>query len=112
MKSPFSYLKSPKVILDYSGLFENHPEIAAALEGAAVVVHYRPGASHPVYSMCDTVAVALDDGEKPETAYLRAKKTAPRARQGIFFGREGNCDASHDSCVSVCIEDCAVPMLQ
>lgn len=103
MRYPYDTLEDPKVILDYDGYLANNPDKAAEL-GDVIIVSYRPGSSHPTYSMCDTVAMTAEVNDNLNAMYHQAKKAAPLIRQAIFFGKGVNGYGSREDACAVCVD--------
>lgn len=95
--------QNPRVILDYDGYLADHPQIAKNL-GDVIVVAYRPGASHPVYSMCDTVARIAKPHDNLQALYNEAHRAAPLSTQAIFFGKGVSMVGSNEDSVLVCVD--------
>lgn len=103
MRYPLDSLENPRVVLDYDGYLASHPEKANEL-GNVLIIAYRPGASRPTYSMCDTVAMVAQPGESLDALYKEGKRAAPLARQAIFYGKEVSAFGSREDACAVCVD--------
>lgn len=103
MRKPLDSLHNPKVILDLDGYLVEHPEAMKELKDM-VVIPYVGGPSHPMYGMCDTVAMVASPTDDPEELYRLAKKSAPNAHQVILYGKGIDRYSSGEEAVLVCVD--------